>query len=142
MKNPFTPNLMRHIEALLRGSGYDEETIEYATHAINQHEKLVAMLRKLEWCAGHDESEQFLQACPCCGQAPKRHASGCELAALLERGADMTQYVQCPWCGEDDFDLVGLMIHLEQGWCDAYDATTIEDPTEAEKEKPIDGAPG
>jgi len=45
MKNPFTPNLMRHIEALLRGSGYDEETIEYAAHAINQHEKLVGLLR-------------------------------------------------------------------------------------------------
>jgi len=42
MRNPFTPNLMWHIEALLRGSGYDEETIEYAAHAINQHEKLVA----------------------------------------------------------------------------------------------------
>ena len=29
----------------------------------------------------------------------------------------MTQYVQCPWCGEDDFDLVGLKLHLEQGRC-------------------------
>ena len=47
----------------------------------------------------------------------------------------MTQYVQCPWCGEDDFDLVGLKLHILQGWCDAYDATTIEDQTEAEKEK-------
>ena len=47
MKNPFTPNLMRHIEALLRGSGYDEETIEYATHAINQHDDLVA--ERDEW---------------------------------------------------------------------------------------------
>ena len=47
MKNPFTPNLMRHIEALLRGSGYDEETIEYAAHAINQHDKLVAVVRCL-----------------------------------------------------------------------------------------------
>ena len=48
----------------------------------------------------------------------------------------MTQYVQCPWCGEDDFDLIGLKIHLERDWCDAYKATPMEHPIEAEKEKP------
>ena len=40
MKNPFTPNLMQHFEALLRGSGYKEEVVEYAANCINQHDKL------------------------------------------------------------------------------------------------------
>ena len=45
--NPFTPNRMQHLEALLRGSGYDEDTIEYAARAINMHEKLVAFCSRI-----------------------------------------------------------------------------------------------
>ena len=26
----------------------------------------------------------------------------------------------CPFCGEIDFDLEGLKMHLFYGWCDAY----------------------
>ena len=26
--------------------------------------------------------------------------------------------VICPFCGEGDFDLVGLKMHLLRGWCD------------------------
>ena len=26
----------------------------------------------------------------------------------------------CPFCGEDDFDLIGLKIHLNVGWCDPF----------------------
>lgn len=29
----------------------------------------------------------------------------------------------CPWCGEDDFDLVGLKSHLDQGDCKFYNET-------------------
>ena len=76
MKNPFTPNLMRHIEALLRGSGYDEETIEYAAHAINQHEKLVELLR----LAGENLEDDL-------EERPMRHSLGnltARIKALLD----------------------------------------------------------
>ncbi|MDP3794067.1 MAG: hypothetical protein Q8R07_04955 [Candidatus Uhrbacteria bacterium] len=32
--------------------------------------------------------------------------------------------VTCPFCLEDDFDQVGLKIHLANGWCEAYVAVT------------------
>lgn len=28
--------------------------------------------------------------------------------------------IKCPFCGEDDFDLVGLKIHLMNGHCEEY----------------------
>lgn len=30
------------------------------------------------------------------------------------------EYISCPFCGEDDFDLLGLKHHLSYGWCDVY----------------------
>ena len=50
------------------------EQCRYAAHAINQHEKLVAMLRWYD-----DVSE-----CPACGRVRNRHATNCEIAALLK----------------------------------------------------------
>lgn len=38
----------------------------------------------------------------------------------------MTDIV-CPFCGEKDFDLIGLKIHLCRGWCQVYDV--IETPS-------------
>ena len=29
----------------------------------------------------------------------------------------------CPFCGDDDFDPVGLKHHLEHGHCEAYEKT-------------------
>lgn len=29
--------------------------------------------------------------------------------------------VNCPFCGERDFDLIGLKYHLENGYCDEYE---------------------
>lgn len=29
----------------------------------------------------------------------------------------------CPFCGEQDFDMIGLKMHFERGWCDAYNET-------------------
>lgn len=26
----------------------------------------------------------------------------------------------CPFCGEADFDLIGLKGHLQRGWCEAF----------------------
>jgi hypothetical protein len=34
--------------------------------------------------------------------------------------------VVCPFCGEDDFDLVGLKIHLERGWCEPFNVLQRE----------------
>lgn len=31
-------------------------------------------------------------------------------------------YIDCPFCGEHDFDLYGLKIHLLR-WCDVFDET-------------------
>jgi len=35
------------------------------------------------------------------------------------------QYYRCPWCGEDDFDLFGLKLHIINGWCEKFN--TLED---------------
>jgi hypothetical protein len=29
--------------------------------------------------------------------------------------------VECPFCKEGDFDLIGLKMHIERHWCDAYE---------------------
>lgn len=31
----------------------------------------------------------------------------------------------CPFCGEGDFDLTGLKMHFENGWCEAYTRTPV-----------------
>lgn len=40
----------------------------------------------------------------------------------------MSDYIKCPFCGEDDFDLIGLKNHFERGHCDVYNET--ESPIE------------
>lgn len=32
----------------------------------------------------------------------------------------------CPFCAEEGFDLPGLKLHLQMGWCAPYDATRIK----------------
>lgn len=34
-----------------------------------------------------------------------------------------TLYVTCPFCGEGDFDLIGLKSHYEKQSCDPYNET-------------------
>jgi len=48
--------------------------------------------------------------------------------------------VACPFCGEEDFDLPGLKLHLEAGWCDAYERverrrTMFEEAAERGRQK-------
>ena len=31
--------------------------------------------------------------------------------------------IRCPFCKEDDFDLIGLKSHLEKGHCSVYEET-------------------
>ena len=35
----------------------------------------------------------------------------------------MAKAVTCPFCGDDDFDLIGLKAHLLRGHCDQFEAT-------------------
>lgn len=44
------------------------------------------------------------------------------LAALrLNVGlADEPTYFTCPFCGGKDYDLIGLKIHYQNGWCDEF----------------------
>jgi hypothetical protein len=35
----------------------------------------------------------------------------------------MSSDIKCPFCGEIDFDLVGLKHHFEMGYCDVYNST-------------------
>ena len=35
------------------------------------------------------------------------------------------KFKQCPFCGEEDFDLIGLKIHLEDGICEVYKKISI-----------------
>ena len=35
----------------------------------------------------------------------------------------MNDLVDCPFCGESDFDLVGLKSHLQNGDCEGYENT-------------------
>ena len=37
---------------------------------------------------------------------------------------DIDMEVRCPFCGEEDFDLIGLKTHLDNGDCDAYNEIT------------------
>ena len=30
----------------------------------------------------------------------------------------------CPFCKESEFDLIGLKMHFEKGWCEIYNSTS------------------
>lgn len=31
-----------------------------------------------------------------------------------------TVYFTCPFCGGHDYDLIGLKVHYQNGWCDEF----------------------
>lgn len=37
--------------------------------------------------------------------------------------------LRCPFCAEGGFDTIGLKIHISNGWCEAYEATALADPS-------------
>ncbi len=39
----------------------------------------------------------------------------------LEPTLSLDLTVNCPFCQDDDFDLIGLKMHLTFGWCDVYE---------------------
>lgn len=36
------------------------------------------------------------------------------------------ELIQCPFCHEKDFDLLGLKYHLELGWCEIYTKLVLD----------------
>ena len=36
-----------------------------------------------------------------------------------------TRFVSCPFCAEEDFDLIGLKHHLTSGLCEPYEAISL-----------------
>lgn len=41
--------------------------------------------------------------------------------------------IECPFCHEKDFDLVGLRLHLVQGHCDIYEEMPTVNPVRTQK---------
>ena len=37
-----------------------------------------------------------------------------------------TEYIKCPFCKEDDFDLIGLKLHLKAGNCEVFEETPTD----------------
>ncbi len=40
-------------------------------------------------------------------------------------GSSPDDLMECPFCGEPDFDLVGLKMHITLGWCEVWNETKI-----------------
>lgn len=38
-----------------------------------------------------------------------------------EHDASKSLNIKCPFCGDNDFDLIGLKLHLEKGYCEKYE---------------------
>ena len=77
--------------ALANGHILTREQRQYCIHAINQHDKLVALLWDLEWEGGEDWDldGHAIPCCPSCGghhtgYSKGRHEPDCALAALLK----------------------------------------------------------
>jgi RNA polymerase subunit RPABC4/transcription elongation factor Spt4 len=54
-------------------------------------------------------SRKYISVCPECQKTPS------VLAQMFEK---KQEDIECPFCGENDFDKVGLMLHLDNGHCD------------------------
>ena len=46
---------------------------------------------------------------------------------MSKEGKEITLAVECPFCGEKDFDLIGLKIHFNRGWCQVFEQTETID---------------
>jgi hypothetical protein len=49
--------------------------------------------------------------------------------------------LSCPFCGEGDFDKIGLKIHFVNGWCDIFNDTDVLAHLKTKKEKCQDDLP-
>lgn len=47
----------------------------------------------------------------------------------------------CPFCNDNDFDRIGLKLHIQRGWCDAFNETPTSDRPEPEGPLSTDGVP-
>ena len=46
---------------------------------------------------------------------------------MTQACVDNTEYFICPFCKEEDYDLIGLKCHFERGYCEEYNQT--EEPS-------------
>jgi len=53
----------------------------------------------------------------CCACENKFNNSGYPLLG------EVREYITCPFCGESEFDLIGLKSHFENGDCEKYNST-------------------
>jgi hypothetical protein len=47
--------------------------------------------------------------------------------------------ILCPWCGDGDFDLIGLKIHIDSGWCPEYNHANYRKKEKSEAGKFLTG---
>ena len=50
----------------------------------------------------------------------------------------MSEYITCPFCNEEDFDLIGLKDHFVKGYCDVFNETERGDYI---RQQPLSGSP-
>lgn len=54
------------------------------------------------------------------------HSASASVVASAASQAEAA--VQCPFCAENGFDLPGLKIHFQSGWCAPYEAINTDYP--------------
>jgi len=47
----------------------------------------------------------------------------------------MDNLISCPFCGENDFDLIGLKLHISHGECDVFENLDAKTNFELELER-------
>lgn len=48
--------------------------------------------------------------------------------------------IRCPFCGEPDFDAIGLKNHFLRRWCEVFNDTPTEDPKPTQETRPAHAA--
>lgn len=50
-----------------------------------------------------------------------------KISQVEKEDIEIIENISCPFCKEDDFDLIGLKIHLESGWCEKYNSIDVNE---------------
>jgi hypothetical protein len=78
-------------------------------------------------CTPEQQAGVDALVCPKCGRVAVHQHCGVCMACGWEGRCRMSEgeYITCPFCGEDDFDQIGLKLHLLCGHCGAFEAVSI-----------------
>ena len=44
-----------------------------------------------------------------------------------DEASPVQDVVRCPFCGDGDFDLIGLKLHISRGWCQQFEDMETSD---------------